>query len=97
MSKVNATQILDVVEKHLGRFNIVNFVTALHRIAKAPDGVDAVNDPRFGNLLHTIRMLCTDGTAKKDPYSLVSTLWAVAKLGLKDYEMIAAVAEEIFG
>jgi len=95
MSKVNAKQILGVVEKHFDKFNIVNFVTALHRVAKAPDGAEAVSDPRFGKLLRTVQMLCTDGTARKDPYSLVSTLWAIAKLGLKDYEMIEAIAEEV--
>mmetsp|Transcript_157727 Transcript_157727/g.279669 ORF Transcript_157727/g.279669 Transcript_157727/m.279669 type:complete len:207 (+) Transcript_157727:241-861(+) len=95
MAKTSGHHILDVVEKYFERFNIVNFVTALQRIAKASDSADVMEDLRFGNLVRTVRMLCTDGTAREDPYSLVSTLWAFAKLGLKDVELIEAIAEEV--
>jgi len=95
MSKNFAKQILDVVDKHKSRCNLVNLVTALHRIAKSSDGYNAVDDPRFQNLIRTIHMLCIDGSAVKDPYALVSTLWSLAKLQLLDLQMIKALSEEV--
>lgn len=95
MAKSSGHQILDVVEKYFERFNIVNFVTALQHIARASDSVEVMEDLRFGNLVRTVRMLCTDGTAREDPYSLVSTLWASAKLGPQGVEAIGRVVEEV--
>eukprot|EP00746_Dinoflagellata_sp_MGD_P018794 gnl/MRDRNA2_/MRDRNA2_143619_c0_seq1.p1 gnl/MRDRNA2_/MRDRNA2_143619_c0~~gnl/MRDRNA2_/MRDRNA2_143619_c0_seq1.p1 ORF type:complete len:120 (-),score=21.40 gnl/MRDRNA2_/MRDRNA2_143619_c0_seq1:225-536(-) len=39
-SRTSATDLLRMYEKHRTEFCVVHAVTALHRIAKSPDGVD---------------------------------------------------------
>lgn len=95
MAKTSAFQILDVVQKHFERFNIVNFVTALQRIAKSPDGHHAVEGPGFTSLARTVRLLCCNGSAHCDPYSLVSSLWASRKACHRGVEITGAASEEV--
>lgn len=94
MARSGAVEILDVVERYYERFNIVNFATALHRIAKSPDGREALGDPRFGRLARTAAGMCADGFSENDPYALVCTLWAFAKLGFRDVELLESISSE---
>jgi len=43
----SAQDLLDVCGKHQAEFDMVNFVTAFHRMAKVPDGKAAVGEHVF--------------------------------------------------
>eukprot|EP00811_Abedinium_folium_P000838 NODE_1076_length_2618_cov_14.034123.p1 GENE.NODE_1076_length_2618_cov_14.034123~~NODE_1076_length_2618_cov_14.034123.p1 ORF type:complete len:800 (-),score=267.95 NODE_1076_length_2618_cov_14.034123:217-2358(-) len=47
IEKCSASEILDVVAESMLEFSVVNAVTALHRVAKAPDGNAWRRDPRI--------------------------------------------------
>lgn len=94
MCQSSSIRILDVVEKFYGRSNLVNFATALHRIAGCADGREAKEDPRFARLVCTIGKLCSNGFSKNDPYALTCTLWACAKLSYVDFQLLQAIAAE---
>ena len=76
-------------------FNIVNFATALHRIAKASDGRNVTTDLRFRNLARTVALLCADGLAKDEPYTLVSTLRSFGKAAHVDVRVIEPTLTEV--
>jgi len=50
-SKTSAFEVLALFQAHADEFDHINYVTALHRIAKSVDGFRVMNDPSFVKLL----------------------------------------------
>jgi hypothetical protein len=46
-SRTNALDILRLYENHGHEFHTVHLVTALHRVARSPNGCESVHDDRF--------------------------------------------------
>lgn len=50
-AKTSAFEVLEEVQAHTSEYDHINFVTALHRIAKSGDGYRVMNDPAFSQLV----------------------------------------------
>lgn len=46
-AKTSALEIMEFFLLHSSEFDSINYITALHRIAKAADGWNVVTDPAF--------------------------------------------------
>jgi len=65
----------------------LNLITAFHRIAKSGER-ESVGDPRFHSLLAQVH----SKVPQLQPNHLTNTVWALAKLGLRDEPLLDAIA-----
>jgi len=69
-------------------------VTAMHRIARAPDGRGFLGDERFLSLEAGIVEAFYDARVEKASQSVANTAWAFAKLGCCNHPLLDAIAAE---
>lgn len=82
-----ASDVLDLVDRHVDEFNVVNCGTALQRLAKSPDGRRALAGPaaaRVDPLLAAAADLVGKHARHVESRQLASLLHACGKLGLGD-------------
>ena len=82
-----ASDVLDLVDRHVDEFNVVNCGTALQRLAKSPDGRRALAGPaaaRVDPLLAAAANLVGKHARHVESRQLASLLHACGKLGLGD-------------
>lgn len=69
-------------------------VTAIHRIAKAPDARTFCGDTRLLRLEAAIDTAFANDRVEKAPQSISNTAWAFAKLGIHNQPLFQAIASE---
>ncbi|CAK0858089.1 unnamed protein product [Prorocentrum cordatum] len=85
-----AREVLAVCAQHSAEFDLVNTVTAVHRVAKAPDGRAVCSDGEFVRAVRQLREQIGDFS----PQHCSNTAWAVASLAFSDAPLTAALASE---
>lgn len=78
----------------MSEFDIVNTITAFHRLAKAPDRQRIPRDSRLSALQLQLLKFFVDSKIQKTPQCVANSAWAVAKLDLKDQKLMDAIAAE---
>lgn len=77
-SLTSTADIMRVQQRHGIQFNIVNAVTALNRIAKAPSSGNSIEDPHLHAFaLETLRVSAQNEINTRQ---LCNTVWALSKL-----------------
>ncbi|CAE8603398.1 unnamed protein product [Polarella glacialis] len=90
----SAQGVLDFCNVHLAQLHLVNVATALHRIAKAPDKLKAIENIGLQSVIDRIFALLQDGSVDKQPVSLANIFWACAKMGYVDLPLYDVIVEE---
>jgi hypothetical protein len=85
-----AREVLAICAEHSAEFDLVNFVTAVHRVAKAPDGRSVCSDGEFVRVVRQLREQIEDFS----PQHCSNTAWAIANLAFSDGPLTAALASE---
>mmetsp|Transcript_42959 Transcript_42959/g.67965 ORF Transcript_42959/g.67965 Transcript_42959/m.67965 type:complete len:81 (-) Transcript_42959:400-642(-) len=76
IDKANASEILELHRMSGHRWRLVHVITALHRIAKYPRGVNFAEDAQVKSLLDQVSSSSTQCSAQQ----LANSAWACAKL-----------------
>lgn len=69
---------------------VVNFVTALHRVARLGEAPDVRDDPRLGALLRGLELRFPP----RKPHELANIAWALARLRLWYQPLMPAIATQ---
>lgn len=83
-----ALSILSLYEAKGTMFNDMNFVTAFHRIAKGRDLHSIAEKPSFNSFIEQLK----SRVPGLQPHHLTNTAWALAKLALRDFQFLDAIA-----
>lgn len=98
-AKWSARDILETAELHLAQFDVINAVTALHRVAKSTDRFEAQRDEQMNAtllaLIDKVVVTVTDSLALIEAKEVTKTCWALSKLGLGHGSTMDAIAEQV--
>lgn len=72
----------------------MHFVTALHRIAKAPGGPEIFGEVGLLSLVTELKDIFEEGSVDEDTRHLSNTAWALAVLPVKDGPLRAAISAQ---
>ena len=87
-----AEEVFQLCEAHAHEFNFVNVVTAIHRLAKAPDGRPELGYRLVASLRSQLRASTMTASTEIAPLSLANTVWACAKLRVWDGPLLSHVS-----
>eukprot|EP00927_Polykrikos_kofoidii_P042616 TRINITY_DN36648_c0_g1_i1.p1 TRINITY_DN36648_c0_g1~~TRINITY_DN36648_c0_g1_i1.p1 ORF type:complete len:1099 (-),score=193.23 TRINITY_DN36648_c0_g1_i1:8-3304(-) len=95
----SARGIIELCERHVGEFNYVNVVTAVHRIAKAPDAKTVLGHRQMDQLGSLISDGCRKGLGNVNPtpQGLANTIWAYARLRVRLEPILDSIASACLG
>lgn len=98
MGALSASDVMSIISRSLGSFNLVNCVTALQRLAKSSElDVDRshgdLNEATLAKLLQRSSELIESEAGTCEPRHLSGALWASARLGRSSPELEGAVAK----
>lgn len=91
MLQHKAADILNLCEASGESMNVINSVSALHRIASVA-GRRAWEDKRLSTLVTRIHSLFVCEDVRKAPRDIANTAWSFARLGITDPHLISAIA-----
>jgi hypothetical protein len=92
-----ADVLLEFVYQRMPEMNLVNFSTALHRLARLAeegsiDRTPSLRDPRYYHLVEGARTALLSSEDQCKARCLSTVAWAVARLGLEHAEMMEEIA-----
>lgn len=98
-AKWSARDILETSELHLAQFDVINAVTALHRVAKSTDRLEVQRDTRLSTtltaLIDKVVLTVTDSEVLIEAKEVTKTCWALSKLQLGTGPTMDAIAEQV--
>lgn len=98
-AKWSAKDILDTAGQHIAQFDIINAVTALHRVAKSTDKFEARRDRHLSStltrLIDKVVAVVTKDDELIEGKEITKTAWALAKLGLGTRQTMDQIAVQV--
>lgn len=101
LNTTSARGVLTFCEWSAGEFDVTNAVTALHRMARAPDRRHYNKDPRWPSVIGKAHQMIVDMCAHEDSWPrlskeyLVNAAWAFAALGHRDDHLMDCLCDEV--
>lgn len=97
-TKWSTRDILEAASKNVTQFDLVTAVTAVHRIAKSADKREARDDKRLSGvlalLIDRVVDVVTDSSVHIEAKEVTKTLWALAKIGQGNGQVMDLLAEQ---